>query len=104
VDATGAFNSYTVSPPITISSGDFIIGFATRNPPNVYPADEDQSSPSQKRSYISSDGATFAIIDIFSPQIAGNFGIRATATVGAAQSSSTEAPTVHLERRAGSFR
>ena len=82
VGSLGTFNTYTV-PSITITSGDFVVGFLTASPAGVFPADEDQASASQGRSYISSDGLTFFLIDALSPQIAGNFGIRATVTLGA---------------------
>jgi uncharacterized protein (TIGR03437 family) len=81
VSALGAFNTYTLPSPITITSGDFVVGFAVVNPPGLYPADEDQISRSQGRSYISSDGATFSVIDSYGAGLAGNFGIRAVVTV-----------------------
>jgi hypothetical protein len=74
------FVSYTV-PARTINSGDFVVGFVAANPPGVYPADLDQSSPSQLRSYISIDGVNFYVIDAVDPGGGGNFAIRATVTV-----------------------
>jgi len=82
VNSLGGFNTYAVSPPMTITSGDFVVGFLTANAAGVYPADEDQTTPSRGRSYVSSDGVTFTLLDLLSSQLAGNLGIRATATVG----------------------
>jgi len=46
VGTPGTFSSYTVAP-ITINSGDFVVGFVVDNPVNVYPADEDTDSAIQ---------------------------------------------------------
>jgi hypothetical protein len=73
VKATGQFNDYDVTP-ITIESGDFVVGFYVFNPPQTYPAALDTNAPYAKRSYTSIDGNTFTTLD-------GNFGIRALATV-----------------------
>jgi len=81
VGTLGAFTTYTV-PPLTITSGDFVVGYVTAASLGVYPIDEDQTSASQGRSYISVDGVVFVLADALSPQVAGNFGIRATVTLG----------------------
>jgi hypothetical protein len=72
------FDSYTV-PPITINSGDFVVGFWAQNPPNVFPMAEDTNSGSKLRSYISTDGVNFTLIDTLG--IGGNYGIRCTVDV-----------------------
>jgi hypothetical protein len=76
-----SFATYTV-PARTITSGDFVVGFSVLNPPNIYPADQDQLTPSQKRSYASLDGVTFTLLDSIDPSLSGNLAIRAVATVG----------------------
>jgi hypothetical protein len=81
VGALGAFNNYNLPTPITITSGDFVVGFQVNNAAGVYPADQDRASKSQGRSYVSSDGVTYSVIDTFAG-LAGNFGIRAVVSVG----------------------
>jgi hypothetical protein len=80
IPAVGAFNDYTVAP-ITINSGDFVVGFEAQNPAGILPADLDQTSPSKRRSYTSNDGATYNLLDS-SPGAGGNLGIRAVVTTG----------------------
>ena len=80
VAATDQFNSFKVTP-ITIQSGDFVVGFSAANPPNFYLMAVDTSSGSKQRSYIGTDGRSFTPLD-FIPALAGNFGIRATVDVG----------------------
>ena len=75
-------------PQRTITSGDFIVGFVVQNPPGIYPGEEDDSTPSQRRSYISNDGQNFALLDAISPDLAGNLGIRAVVTLGGGTGSS----------------
>ena len=58
-----------------------MVGFTAPNPPKVYPADFDRLTPSQRRSYVSGDGATFTLFDS-NPANAGNLGIRAVVTLG----------------------
>jgi hypothetical protein len=79
VTAVNAFDSYTVTP-ITITSGDFVVGFYAPNPPNYYLMAEDTLSGSKQRSYISADGLNFSLIDMLG--LAGNYGIRAIVDVG----------------------
>ena len=64
--------TYRVAP-ITITSGDFIVGYSYVIPPNAnyFGVNVDQS-PAQNRSYTSGDGNTFIQEDV-----AGNFMIRA---------------------------
>ena len=64
-------------PDITISSGDFVIGFIMTYPAGVFPVAVDQSPPSRRQSYISTNGTNFFIIDDTAAELAGNFGIRA---------------------------
>jgi hypothetical protein len=80
VTQVGAFNTYTVAAPLTITSGDFIVGLQMDNPPGVYPLELDTTTPSQQRSYYAAGNLTFTQLDtIGSP---GNLAIRAVATVG----------------------
>jgi hypothetical protein len=79
VATRGQFNSLTLATPLTINSGDFVVGFTTNNPPNVYPMAVDQTPPLRQRSYVSVDGQTFAIVDsLGSP---GNSAIRAVVDI-----------------------
>ncbi len=80
VSALDQFVTYAV-PARTITSGDFVIGFMVANPANVYPAELDQLTKSQRRSYASSDGFNFFLLDTVSADVAGNLGIRAVVTV-----------------------
>jgi hypothetical protein len=75
VAALDTLVTYNV-PARTITSGDFVVGFMVSNPPNVYPADLDLVSPSQNRSYGSTDGVNFVLL------APGNLAIRAVVTVG----------------------
>ena len=79
VNAAGQLNSYDVTP-ITIQSGDFVVGFSAVNPANFFIMAEDISSGSKQRSYLSNDGVSFTLADTI--QIGGNFAIRATVDLG----------------------
>ena len=79
VTALDRFVEYAVTP-ITIQSGDFIVGFSALNPPGIYPAAVDATPPLKLRSYISSDAATFRLID--STGLPGNLAIRAKVDLG----------------------
>ncbi|HNG34307.1 MAG TPA: putative Ig domain-containing protein, partial [Blastocatellia bacterium] len=65
----GAFSIFNV-PPLTITSGDFVVGLRIPFVTGQFPAAADTSSPSQGRSYFSTDGLTFTL----TPR---NFGFRA---------------------------
>jgi hypothetical protein len=80
VGAVGQFNSYD-TPVTTIQSGDFVLGFTSANPPNVFPAALDTTPPNRQRSYVSLDGVSFQLLDT------GNLGIRAVVDSGPAGSS-----------------
>jgi len=81
VGTPGGFNSYTVSP-VTINSGDFVVGFMVNNAVGVLPADEDIGSGSMQRSYTSATGgASFVLLDSV-PGLGGNLGIRAVLAAG----------------------
>jgi hypothetical protein len=70
----GAFAVYNVTP-LTINSGDFVVGFRIPFVSGVFPAAADISSTVQNRSYISSDGSTFTLTNR-------NFGFRAATLQG----------------------
>jgi carbon monoxide dehydrogenase subunit G len=72
----GAFAEFQVNP-ITIQSGDFVVGFSVNNSAGVFPMAIDTSSPYQARSYISFNEATFQLIDTLQNAPRGNFLIRA---------------------------
>jgi hypothetical protein len=69
----GQFVEYTI-PAITITSGDFLVGFSVANPANVWPASLDSTPPARMRSYV---GTSAASIRYPSDANHGNLGIRA---------------------------
>jgi len=73
VSAMLQFIEYTV-PPITITSGDFLVGFSAVNPANVFPAALDRTPPARQRSYI---GTSAGSIRFLSAANDGNLAIRA---------------------------
>ncbi|GEM_PF-2914805 len=75
VSSLDQFNVYDV-PELSITSGDFVVGFRVRSRRGVKPCAVDQTPPSQGRSYISTDGVHFTLVDEAVPSAAGNFGIR----------------------------
>jgi hypothetical protein len=91
VTAPAAFNIYNL-PNLTINSGDFVVGFQMSTGPNVFPIAEDADSQLRRRSYVSSDGVTFSIIDDAQASLAGNFGIRAEVLQGGGSCSLSIAP------------
>jgi hypothetical protein len=56
--AADRFETFAV-PPITISSGDFVVGFVVNNPVGLFPMSYDTTAPAQRRSYVSPDGGGF---------------------------------------------
>jgi hypothetical protein len=66
--------------PITITSGDFVVGFETGYPAGVFPAVLDTGSGPKLRSYFSTDGVSFTLMDA-SSGVPGNLGIRAIVDV-----------------------
>ena len=82
VTAQNQFNDYFVAP-VTITSGDFVVGFRIAPLSNVFPASVDRSSPSQMRSYMSFDGIIFQTLEVSAPQFAGNLLVRAQVYTGA---------------------
>ncbi len=73
-----AFQSYTVNGP-TITSGDFIVGFSVANRTGAYPGEVDVSGASQRRSYVSTNGTSFVLLEDGGGS--GNLAIRATVRV-----------------------
>jgi hypothetical protein len=67
---TSGFSTYTLPNALTITSGDFVVGYQVPvYPSNSFPAAVDSTSP-QGRSYASTNGTTFSLQS-------GNFMIRA---------------------------
>jgi uncharacterized protein (TIGR03437 family) len=83
VQPLGQFNVYNV-PPLTINSGDFVVGYKITHDASVFPYALDTTPPSQRRSYRSLDGVTYNILDDIPQTTAGNYGIRARLASGAA--------------------
>ena len=73
VQQVGAFNVVNV-PPVTITSGDFVVGIRLTQAENVSPFALD-TTKSKTRSYRSLDGVSFELIDSLGSF--GNYGIRA---------------------------
>ncbi|HMV87962.1 MAG TPA: putative Ig domain-containing protein [Blastocatellia bacterium] len=62
VNGVNQFNHYAVTP-ITITSGDFVVGFGIAYNASQFPALRDTTAPNQGRSYASTDGLNFSTID-----------------------------------------
>jgi hypothetical protein len=78
ITVLGQFNNYAV-PSLTINSGDFVVGFRISIAANVFPGALDTTPPSNRRSYTSTNGVNFTVVDdINGPVPDGDFGIRAT--------------------------
>lgn len=90
VQATGQFNNYAITP-ITINSGDFVVGFGIAFSGSQFPALRDTTVPNNGRSYASTDGVIFSTID--SLGFAGDLGIRAQIFLGGGGCSYSLAPT-----------
>lgn len=73
IQQIGAFNVVNI-PPLTITSGDFVVGIKLTQVENVFPFALD-TTKSKTRSYRSLDGVTFELIDTLGSF--GNYGIRA---------------------------
>jgi len=58
VQRLGSFHTYSVSP-ITIQSGDFVVGFLVQGRRDLLPGEVDTSSTVQRRSYGSVNGTVF---------------------------------------------
>ena len=58
----GEFNEYVV-PEVTITSGDFVVGFTVSKTAEMKPAAADTSSPSRQRSFFSTNGVNFKLTD-----------------------------------------
>jgi hypothetical protein len=67
-------------PALTITGGDFVVGYSAANPPGVYPVAMDTAT-SHQRSYIGTDSAVLTLIDSTSVG-GGNFAIRAKVDLG----------------------
>ncbi|MBI3207287.1 MAG: choice-of-anchor D domain-containing protein [Candidatus Solibacter usitatus] len=74
VSRVGAFNEYEVAP-ITITSGDFLVGITVYNRVGIVPMAMDVTRP-QGRSYSSTNGTTFGFARSINDRD-GNLGIRA---------------------------
>jgi hypothetical protein len=76
IAGTGQFFNYDV-PDVTITSGDFVVGF--RMTIAGFPYALDQTAP-QRRSYFSTDGTTYRLNEDSTSPISGNYGIRVRLT------------------------
>jgi len=61
---------------LTINSGDFVVGLRIDHGPNELPGALDTNSGSKRRSYYSSFGTPYVLVDTLEG-LAGNWGIRA---------------------------
>lgn len=78
IKALGDFNVYTLSTPLTINSGDFVLGMRLNHAEGARPFARDTTLPSRRRSYRQVDGSTaFQLIDDPPVNTPGNYGIRA---------------------------
>ncbi len=76
VEALGQFNVYDV-PDITITSGDFVVGFSITHRRGQFPIALDSTAPLNSRSYVATSGLPFTHIENANFALIGNFGIRA---------------------------
>lgn len=76
VGALGQFNEFAV-PPVTIQSGDFVVGFTVNNLAGVFPMASDSSSTYNGRSYLSLEGQSYLLVNTIQGLTPGNFLIRA---------------------------
>lgn len=81
VQALDQFNVYDI-PPITIDSGDFVVGFQRTLAAREFPFVLDETPPTKQRSYLSSNGTSFTLVTDPSINVPGNFGIRAILAQG----------------------
>ncbi|HEX9000302.1 MAG TPA: kelch repeat-containing protein, partial [Blastocatellia bacterium] len=59
---TEELESHPVAP-LTITTGDFVVGVLFNNPPGLFPIASDINSTQQKRSYFSLNGESFILLD-----------------------------------------
>lgn len=76
IQTLDAFNVFPIRP-VTITAGDFVVGFQLSPRTLAYPAALDFSPPSRRRSYASINGTSFQLFDTFGAEYAGNLAIRA---------------------------
>ena len=61
--AQGQFTTYTLTNPVTITSGDFVVGFQVpTEPAGSFPIATDTTPPAKSLSYVSNDGTNFTLI------------------------------------------
>ncbi|MDX2033570.1 MAG: M12 family metallo-peptidase, partial [Blastocatellia bacterium] len=61
IPSLGGFVNFPVTP-ITINSGDFVIGFSTPYSSSNFPILTDTTAPHQSRSYLSTNGSSFSVV------------------------------------------
>jgi uncharacterized protein (TIGR03437 family) len=74
IKAVNQFVTYNF-PATTLDSGDFVVGFQLASGATQFSAGVDRTLPSKRRSYFTTNGATYTRLD--STTAAGNLGIRA---------------------------
>ncbi|MFN0087470.1 MAG: reprolysin-like metallopeptidase [Blastocatellia bacterium] len=79
VPSLGQFINFPITP-ITITSGDFVVGFSTPYSSSNFPILTDTTSPHQSRSYVSAGGSSFSLVTDR------DYAIRASVYVGACSS------------------
>ena len=77
VETSGSYYFYAVAP-VTINSGDFVVGFRAAHAAGVLPLAIDRTPPMNRRSYVST-GGSYTLLDDAIPPLAGNLMIRARA-------------------------
>ncbi len=88
VTATNTYISYPLPTPITITSGDFVVGFSVAAGINNFPASRDNATSSAGKSYVSfDDGATFSLYTqpnnfMIRAQISNNCSVPSTVSPG----------------------
>jgi len=100
VDQQDVYTAFVI-PSLTINSGDFVVGYKMNQFPNQFPFAVDHHTTSQRRSYASSDGSKFFVIDDLSANLAGNIMVRAIVNEGKGACGATISPTQQMFASSG---
>ncbi len=99
VKALDEYVTYSV-PQITIGGGDFVIGIRLTVTNEKLPYSYDSSPPSRRRSYVSTNGFSFSIVDDLG--VPGNLSFRAVARLANACNYSISPPSQSFAANGGS--
>jgi hypothetical protein len=100
VNAVGQFTVYDV-PDITITSGDFVVGFAVTHRAGQFPIALDGTTPLNHRSYVATSGLPYTHVENAGFALIGNFGIRAKVDLIQTCAYSVSSPNLSFDRAGG---